>query len=173
MPLFIYMGSAFKSIYMSVGPRCQWKLQVLFYNILCICNFDRLFKLFLQMHPTITVSMGSGIQPWEKQSVSPCICKNLPDGAHDQNEHFYNSVLKHTCPPSPRREDPSSLLVCAGTHHKPWLFHSCKTCTSHSSSSWHSDTVTACLNCNAKRAPTQFKIDSNCVFVSTYSCHCP
>lgn len=102
--------------------------------------------------------MGSGIQPWEKQCVPSCVCKNLPDGAHDQNEHFYSSVLKHTCPPSTgwtRREDPSSSLVCAGTHHKPLLFHSCKTCTSHSSSSWHSDTVTACLNCKTSPNPIQ------------------
>lgn len=73
VPFFIYMGSAFKSIHLSVGPSCEWKLQVLFHNALCIYDFDWVFKLFLQIHPTVTVSMGSGIQPWEKHKVCPSL----------------------------------------------------------------------------------------------------
>lgn len=121
----IYMGSAFKSTHMSAGPMFEQKLQVQVHKALCTYDFDKLlFELFLHIHSTVTVSMGSGIQPWEKHEVCPL--------------HFVTSTRWGTCLEvaaftalqwnapvylAQDTADPLSIPICVRPHQEHLLFH--------------------------------------------------
>lgn len=71
--------------------------------------FDKLFKLFLQIHSTVTVSVGSGVQPWEKHGVCPLHFIKSAMWGTSQSRCFYSSAVKCTHSPYCRTR---SLSVC-------------------------------------------------------------
>lgn len=127
------------------------KLQVQVHNALCIYDFDKLlFKLFLQIHSTVTVSMGLGIQPWEKREVCPLrFVKSTRWGTCLQVAAFtvlqWNALLPNTA------YEPSSIPGCV----RPPSSTVALSLIIRLGQGSLGETGTACLKCKTSQNPIQ------------------
>lgn len=65
---------------------------------------------FLQIHSTVTVSMGSGVQPWEKHEVCPLHFVKSTTWGTSQSSCFNSSAVKCTHSPYCRTQSLSLRL---------------------------------------------------------------